>query len=189
MKSTILIGSGHPQSRCYKLGKWVYDQLEGDKALYDLSGYLIGDCLGCEYCLPHQGQCILEDQMQELYERFYTSDFLIFISPVYFSNIPATLKRVIDRCQLFFNLKDKSQVKKKDFLAIHIGGAPSYPGQFEAFYQSYKVLLPDLRASLKDLIEVTSTDRVDFLEDHDLKARIKKDIDDIAKKPKEERNG
>lgn len=168
MKALILVGSGHTNSRCYKIASLIKKNLENnniDSDLLELKEMIINECLGCEYCLEHQNQCILQDQMQELYFQINKCNILIFVSPVYFSNFPATLKKVIDRCQLYFNLKDKSIIEPKKFLAIHIGGAPNYSDQFKALELSYKVFLPDIRAKLVELIGISNTDKVNPLDD------------------------
>lgn len=183
MKVTILVGSGHKNSRCFEIAKREAEYLKEkgvqDICIYDLCTMDIYECLGCEYCLAHQDECIIKDQMQELYKIFKKTDILIFISPVYFSNIPATLKKVIDRCQLFFNLKDKVSVVPKKFIAIHVGGAPSYSDQFEAIKLSYKVLLPDFKADLIDFIEFSNSDRRDPLKDESFLVRVRQGINKI----------
>ena len=132
----ILVGSGHKDSCSYKIGKNIVDYFDDelfDIKLIDIAQLGLRECLGCEYCKAHQGICIIKDAMTEIYQEIAQSDILIFISPVYFSNIPAMLKKLIDRCQLFYNLRDKSSIKRKQFLGIHLGGAPEYKDQFTAF--------------------------------------------------------
>lgn len=182
MKATILIGSGHINSRCFELGKIVKEQLEENKISTDLiqiKDLNIHECLGCEYCLSHQNECIIQDDMQDLYPVLDQTNYLILISPVYFSNIPAELKKVIDRCQLYFNLKDKSKITPKRFLAIHVGGAPSYLDQFESFKLTYKVLLPDFKAKLIDFIGISNSDRIDPINDNESINRIKNGVEKL----------
>lgn len=180
MKFTFIVGSGHGQSRCLEIAKnevqYLKEKGYEDIHLINLVDYDIHECLGCEFCLAHQDSCVIPDQMQEIYKLFKETDVLIFVSPVYFSNIPATLKKVIDRCQLFYNLKDKSSVTPKKFIGIHIGGAPNYPDQFEAYKLTYKVLLPDFKADLIGLITFDNSDRNDPLENKEKLQEIRQTI-------------
>ncbi len=54
-------------------------------------------CLGCEYCFSHQGDCIQKDDMGGILEILDQTDVLVFASPIYWFDITAQLKAVIDR--------------------------------------------------------------------------------------------
>jgi multimeric flavodoxin WrbA len=56
----------------------------------------IAPCDACGACLS-DGVCIVEDDMQTVYEKLYQSDGLIFGTPVYFLNVSAQAKAIIDR--------------------------------------------------------------------------------------------
>lgn len=63
----------------------------------------IHPCIGCDACLG--GECVQHDSMDLVYPLLDTSDVLVIASPIYFYSLPAQLKALIDRCQLFFNRK------------------------------------------------------------------------------------
>jgi len=52
-------------------------------------------CGGCE----KDGMCVIEDDMQAVYKQLTNLSVLVVASPIYFNNISAQLKGVIDRCQ------------------------------------------------------------------------------------------
>ncbi len=56
----------------------------------------IAPCDACGACAA-DGACIVEDDMQTVYEKLYQADGLIFGTPVYFFNVSAQAKAVIDR--------------------------------------------------------------------------------------------
>lgn len=174
MNITIFTGSGHSNSACFKLAQKInQDFISNERlSLYDAVDLNVNDCLGCDYCLAHQNECVISDDMEEIYENIRQADKIIIISAVYFSNIPSVLKRIIDRCQMFYNLKDRSDIKPKDVLAICLGGAPGYSGQFDAFEQTYRVLFPDFNAKLFDFIKVPNTDKVDIFSDQETLDKI-----------------
>ena len=62
---------------------------------------LVGDmdiapCNACGGCLK-DGQCLIDDDMQEIYARLESADGIIFGTPVYFINVTAQAKAVMDR--------------------------------------------------------------------------------------------
>jgi multimeric flavodoxin WrbA len=89
--------------------------------LYSLSGKKIEPCDGCGSCME-SGQCHIKDDMQELYQKMLEADGIIFGTPVYFGNMAAQAKNVIDRSMLT-NHPDMS-------LANKVGGAVAVAGSF-----------------------------------------------------------
>ena len=57
----------------------------------------IKGCLGCKYCYAHQGECVQKDDMTEVLEVLKDADMVVFASPIYWFDITAQLKTVIDR--------------------------------------------------------------------------------------------
>ena len=60
----------------------------------------IGPCDGCEAC-REDGACIIDDDMQEVYRQLEEADGVIFGTPVYFINVTAQAKAIIDRTLAF----------------------------------------------------------------------------------------
>ena len=55
-------------------------------------------CKGKFECwLKTPGKCTLHDDMDDLLAKFMTSDIVVFACPVYFDNVPALMKKFIDR--------------------------------------------------------------------------------------------
>jgi len=63
-------------------------------------------CPTSEDCLP-AGVCSVRDDMQSLYPRLLACDLLYVASPVFFRNVTAQLKMMIDRCQAVWVRKYK----------------------------------------------------------------------------------
>jgi len=57
----------------------------------------ISGCTGCDYCLAHNGQCSIRDDMDIVYPALDQADVIVFASPIYFFSMSAQLKAVIDR--------------------------------------------------------------------------------------------
>lgn len=65
----------------------------------DISRMQIKPCRGCMSCLkPESASCVIQDDMQPLYEHVKQADVLVFVSPIYWFNICGQLKQFFDRC-------------------------------------------------------------------------------------------
>lgn len=64
-----------------------------------LHGLNIRPCTACESCQGSlESDCVLSDDMQELYPKLRTADVLVYASPVYWFSVSAQLKLLMDRC-------------------------------------------------------------------------------------------
>ncbi len=63
----------------------------------------IAPCLGCDKCVS--GHCVQNDSMLEVYGKIRSADVIVLAAPVYFYGFPSHVKAMIDRCQLFYNVK------------------------------------------------------------------------------------
>lgn len=182
MKILIFSGSNHLSGYTRQIAHYLTDHLaEFEPTLVDCAKTQVGACLGCEFCADHQGCCVIQDAMEPIYQEMAQADLIILVAPVYFSSLPSGIKAIVDRCQMFYNLKDKSGIRPKRFAAIHIGGANPYPTQFEGIKGVYKYWLPNFKAVMTDFIEITSTDRVPPMEDEEVLKQMNEFIDRIKK--------
>ncbi len=56
------------------------------------------DCGGCN----DTGQCIISDDMEQIYDAIKNADRIILASPIFFFSLSAQAKAMIDRCQSFW---------------------------------------------------------------------------------------
>ncbi|MGB9927119.1 MAG: flavodoxin family protein [Methanosarcina sp.] len=85
-----------------------------------LSALEVKPCKACGVCKENDF-CVIEDDMEEVYEKMRTSDGIIVASPVYMGNYPAQLKALFDRSVLL-RRKDFA-LKNKVGAALSIGGS------------------------------------------------------------------
>ena len=79
----------------------------------------IKPCRGCYTCVETKGDCVIKDDMQELYQKIIEADVLIFATPVYWWSITAQLKTFVDRfCPL-----NTDDFKGKKFVLLMTYGA------------------------------------------------------------------
>ena len=69
----------------------------------------VAPCDACATCFK-VGSCVDQDDMQELYSMFDAADAIIFGTPVYFGNVSAQLKAIMDRT---FSLLRRRALKGK----------------------------------------------------------------------------
>ena len=98
-----------------------------------LMGKLVHGCLGCRYCCAHEGNCIQKDDMTRIYQSIDSSDMLVIASPIYWFDLTAQVKAVIDR--LYARVITGFPFKK---MALLLDG--SVEGVFEAPIMQYKTL-------------------------------------------------
>jgi multimeric flavodoxin WrbA len=115
-------------------------------------------CKSCYYCKTHKGECVIKDDMTQIYQNFIDSDILIFITSIYFSGAPSALKTILDRCQMFY-CHGKMDLPEKPTYVLAIGGAPSYPTQFTGLMENLKHLLIYVNAKIKDTLFFSHSDK------------------------------
>jgi len=86
----------------------------------------IHNCTACDACrsIPI-GQCVIKDDMQELYPLFLKADMVIYATPIYWWSVSAQLKTFIDRCYALGSLKDSYAGKKAALLMTYGGELPN----------------------------------------------------------------
>src|SRR4030066_2561175 len=70
----------------------------GEPEVVSIGHLKIAPCNGCDSCIskPEAG-CVIKDDMQPLYQKIRASQGIIFATPVYWFNMSAQMKLVIDR--------------------------------------------------------------------------------------------
>lgn len=67
-------------------------------------------CMACESCFANDGVCVIEDDMPEILSVLDETDLVVLASPIYWFDITAQLKAVIDRlyarCIKGFHIKE-----------------------------------------------------------------------------------
>lgn len=79
----------------------------------------IKTCLGCNAC-QKIGQCVLKDDMQDVYKKMLEAEVIVFASPVYFYTFNGAMKVLIDR-----TFAIEKTIHDKDFYLLSTGLAPT----------------------------------------------------------------
>jgi len=87
---------------------------------YSLRGKDISPCRNCDYCI-REGECIMKDDMYDIYPLMSDAKGLIMATPVYNGGLSAQLKAVMDRCRAL-GAVDFDFMRYKVGMAIAVGG-------------------------------------------------------------------
>lgn len=79
----------------------------------------IRGCKACGAC-DKTGRCIQKDDMNQVYPKLVEAEAVVLSAPIYFYNVPAELKALIDRSQARF--ADRLLHKKGPELSTHDAG-------------------------------------------------------------------
>ena len=69
-----------------------------------LADLTIGPCVDCGGC-HKTGQCVIKDDMQDLYRKILAAQVIILGSPIYFYGLSAQAKVFVDRMQALWSRK------------------------------------------------------------------------------------
>jgi multimeric flavodoxin WrbA len=107
-----------------------------------LSDYDIAACIECNACYS-RGDCKIQDDFQQLLKKILDTDRLIFATPVFFMNVCAQAKMLIDRSQCLWaykyvlNKQLFSSERDRRAMVIAVGGSKSKK-QFESIQLTMK---------------------------------------------------
>jgi multimeric flavodoxin WrbA len=87
---------------------------------FGLRGKTINPCKHCDYCMRNK-ECIVKDDMQDLYPLIIAAEGIIMATPVYNGGLSAQLKAVMDRCRALGAI-DFDFMRFKVGMAIAVGG-------------------------------------------------------------------
>lgn len=80
-----------------------HEIIEIDSAHTDIS-----PCIGCVHC-GYEGECVLNDDMDDFRQQILSSDMLVFVTPLYYYGMSAQLKTLIDRfCSRNFSIQQRN---------------------------------------------------------------------------------
>ena len=99
MKTLIINGSPRKDGHCADVIKYIADRLDCD--IINCCFENIAHCTGCDACKT--GACVINDDMQPLYEKIKAADNIFFVSPLYFSMLTGALLTFASRWQYFYH--------------------------------------------------------------------------------------
>ena len=97
----------------------------------------ISPCTGCGKC-DTLGRCVIQDSFQGLFDSLVECDGVVFAAPLYFMNVPANGKALIDRCQSFWAARYRLKLdlfggRKRPGMLVSCSGMGFGPGKAFVF--------------------------------------------------------
>jgi multimeric flavodoxin WrbA len=126
--------------------------------LYSVAGKTIEPCQACRSCFE-TGKCKIQDDMQSLYDKMLEAHGIIFGTPVYFWDVTAQAKAVIDRT-FCLNKPERSLTNKVGGIVVTAGSLGMIDVLKELYFfmatrrmipANYVAAYPDLRSNLKEM--------------------------------------
>ncbi len=134
----------------------------------------IAGCRGCNAC-SRTGKCILQDDMQAIFQQMGQADVIVLASPLYFMGISGQLKLLVDRCQTCWNRRYKLKLpallplKRRQGFFLCTGGAPNKRGKnFEPAMRTATYFFDALDAKYLGELTAAATDSLPVKEQADL---------------------
>lgn len=105
----------------------------------------INGCLGCEGCKQHPGKCVQKDDLTPLMQEMTTCDAIVMGTPVYWFQVAAQFKILVDRLYSFMETIVNPETgeetfrcafpRGRKFVFIVSRGDPEPPNLFPQFYE------------------------------------------------------
>ncbi len=126
----------------------------------------IAPCREIYACL-NDGNCVIRDDMVDLYPKILKADAIIIASPIFFYTISAQVMPLISRCQAFWSrryiLKMEIPLKKGAFIAV---GATRGAKLFDGPKLTIKYFFHAINAEYKEELLVRGVDKKGEIKDH-----------------------
>ena len=134
----------------------------------------INACKGCLGCVQSD-KCVINDDMQKIYNALKTADALVLGSPVYMGQMSGQAKIFTDR--LFaqitprFSPRFKPENAGKKLILVFTQGNPD-ASVFQQYYDYTKKMFQMLEFDVKDMIIVTNMRKESAKDKTDLQTRL-----------------
>jgi len=129
MKIVLIEGSPRRGGNTAQLAGLLAEHLQesgADVARISVAERYFEPCNGCNACLK-TGECVIDDErdaMPAIYQELENCDGLLWMTPLYFAGVPAQLKALIDRLQVYYGrrlLRGKPTTPRRPAAAVILG--------------------------------------------------------------------
>lgn len=129
----------------------------------------IGGCLEDYHC-EKDGNCIIRDDMDEIYPKLLEADAVIVASPIFFYGVTSQLKALIDRCQALWVRKHVLKMPAPDSdsrRGVFIGVGATKGGKlFDGSILTMKYFFEAISVKFFDQLLVRGVDKRGEIKDH-----------------------
>ncbi|HKK96241.1 MAG TPA: flavodoxin family protein [Anaerovoracaceae bacterium] len=183
MKILLINGSPRNDGNCKnaieiienKLGK--YENNFEINTINLVEKKLLG-CIQCDDCKRNGGNCNQNDDSSEIINNIYDSDFVIFVSPVYWWNITGQMKIIIDK---FYSKEDEFNHIKKRIGYLTIGAEGQEDDQYHFIKKQLQYFADGFDWDIEFNISLTADAKGDLIKNEDSIEDINNVIDRSVK--------
>jgi multimeric flavodoxin WrbA len=129
-KILVLLGSPRKKGNSTTLAERIIKGAEAAGATVEkifLHGLNIAPCQACYACRkPKSKSCVIDDDMQPIYQKLIEADAWVIASPVYWFTMSAQTKLFMDRCFALFNIKKEALAGKTIAVAMSYADADPF---------------------------------------------------------------
>ena len=133
--------------------------------VFDAFSMKIAPCSGCGGC-EKTGNCVLHDDMDEVYEAMEAADGFVIATPAYNLSFPAPLKALIDRLQRYwsarFILGKRPPISKGKRLVLLTASGSGSPEGGPLLEKQLAPPLTVIHAVLAERVHAVGADSPDF---------------------------
>ncbi len=181
LRAVIFFGSPKKDGYTAKLLNLVIKKLEGLYSFQFIDSYKLNikPCIDCGEC-KKKDECIYSDFSLIDYE-LKTADLIIIATPIYNLSVPAPLKSIFDRMQIYFNKRFVKNIippieKEKKAILIATCGSNDLRG-FEIVKTQVKMIFTIINAKLEKSLCWTNTDSAK--DEKEIKFKVNKVFDNV----------
>jgi multimeric flavodoxin WrbA len=135
----------------------------------------IQPCDACDTCQKGDVDCVIEDDMQELYPKLRAADAVVYASPIYWFSVSAQLKLFIDRCYAMGEDTDDPAsyelTGKKIGVVLTYGGADPYDSGAVNAIRMFQDIFRYVPAEIVDIVYGSAMDEGEIKEDAEVMQR------------------
>ncbi|MBR1442180.1 MAG: flavodoxin family protein [Firmicutes bacterium] len=173
MKTIIINGSPRKNGNTAALTERIVSLLKGDAKVISPYFMNIAPCTDCRFCYG-ENECIIKDDMTDIYGEILSADNIILASPLYFSELTSGVLAMASRFQLFYTSRyirhDIKEIKEKKAAVILVGGGSSKTD--EKALSTASIILSSINAKVVDTLSYINTDHLPAAEDDTVLLRL-----------------
>ncbi|MHC1680356.1 MAG: flavodoxin family protein [Methanomassiliicoccales archaeon] len=132
---------------------------------FDLAFLNISPCKACEDCFV-DGECVIRDEMDAVYEALEQADAVIVASPIYFSGMSSYAKIAVDRCQALWARRKILKNERKPGVGAMILTAAQPNAKFDNAVSELRAFLIGIGISPGEVLKVAGADGPSYSADH-----------------------
>jgi multimeric flavodoxin WrbA len=136
-----------------------------DIVRFDLAFMNITPCRACEDCFS-DGECVIRDDMDRLYEALEGADAVILASPIYFSGMSSYAKIAVDRCQALWARRKVLKAGRRPGTGAMMLVAAQPNARFDNAISELRAFLIGIGVTPGEVLKVAGAGRPSFSAEH-----------------------